>query len=106
MPTIIHQVSKRRSSATQSMKKGLISGKHKWCNDLCDVVVKDQSKLNDAIVTVLCRVDDGRWSSQGCSKRGYDLKCDQRQVKLARTIHLVHKDSGCLVSCTEHGTPE
>jgi recombinational DNA repair protein RecT len=29
MPTVIHQVSKRRSSATQNMKKGLISGKHK-----------------------------------------------------------------------------
>ena len=27
MPTIIHQVSKRRSSATQNVKKGLISGK-------------------------------------------------------------------------------
>ncbi len=29
MPTIIHQESKRRSSATQNVKKGLISGKHK-----------------------------------------------------------------------------
>jgi hypothetical protein len=29
MPTIIHQVSKRRSGATQNVKKGLISGKHK-----------------------------------------------------------------------------
>jgi hypothetical protein len=27
MPTIIHQVSKRRSGATQNVKKGLISGK-------------------------------------------------------------------------------
>jgi hypothetical protein len=29
MPTIIHQVSKRRSGMTQNVKKGLISGKHK-----------------------------------------------------------------------------
>jgi hypothetical protein len=29
MPTIIHQMSKRRSSTTQNVKKGLISGKHK-----------------------------------------------------------------------------
>jgi hypothetical protein len=29
MPTIIHQVLKRRSGATQNVKKGLISGKHK-----------------------------------------------------------------------------
>jgi hypothetical protein len=29
MPTIIHQVSKRRSGATQNVKKGVISGKHK-----------------------------------------------------------------------------
>jgi hypothetical protein len=28
MPTIIHQVSKRRSTAMQNVKKGLISGKH------------------------------------------------------------------------------
>jgi hypothetical protein len=28
MPAIIHQVSKRRSTATQNVKKGLISGKH------------------------------------------------------------------------------
>jgi hypothetical protein len=28
MPTIIHQMSKRRSTATQHVKKGLISGKH------------------------------------------------------------------------------
>jgi hypothetical protein len=26
---------------------------------LCDVVVKDRSKLNAPIVTVICRVDDG-----------------------------------------------
>jgi hypothetical protein len=29
MPTIIHQVSKRRNGMTQNVKKGLISGKHK-----------------------------------------------------------------------------
>jgi hypothetical protein len=28
MPTIIHQVSKRRSTVAQNVKKGLISGKH------------------------------------------------------------------------------
>jgi tetrahydromethanopterin S-methyltransferase subunit A len=28
MPTIIHQVSKRRSTVMQNVKKGLISGKH------------------------------------------------------------------------------
>jgi hypothetical protein len=28
MPTIIHQVSKRRRTVMQNVKKGLISGKH------------------------------------------------------------------------------
>jgi hypothetical protein len=43
----------------QNVKKGLISGKHEWQNDLCDDVAQDWRKLNTAIVTVFCRVDDG-----------------------------------------------
>jgi hypothetical protein len=77
----------------QNVKKGLISGKHEWWNDLCDVVAQDWRKLNTAIVTVLCRVDDGRWNSRGYSRQGYNLKGDQRQAKLAKRIHLVHEDS-------------
>jgi hypothetical protein len=79
MPTIIHQVLKRRSTVMQNVKKGLISGKHEWWNDLCDVLAQDWRKLNTAIVTVLCRVDDGGWNSQGYSRQGYNSKGDQRR---------------------------